>query len=141
MAIVCWRGHYHARTMREFLTRRPPAPRLAQPTSERGRVPVLEIEPKAAKALDTVSLGILSELTPQLQTATWTRDTLEGVVTALAESHGLGLGKVAGPLRAALAGRTATPSVFDMMTVLGREETLARLSDAIDAGPPEAGPN
>ena len=42
----------------------------------------------------------------------------------------MGLGKLAGPLRAVLAGRTATPSVFDMMLVLGRDETLARLSDA-----------
>ena len=38
--------------------------------------------------------------------------------------------KLAGPMRAALAGRAATPSVFDMMLVLGREESLARLGDA-----------
>jgi glutamyl-tRNA synthetase len=43
-------------------------------------------------------------------------------------------GKLAGPLRAALAGRAATPSVFDMMLVLGREETIARLTDAAGAG-------
>lgn len=85
---------------------------------------------KAAKALDSVSRGILEELTPQLQTASWRRDVLEGVVGDLAQSRGLGLGKLAAPLRAALAGRTATPSVFDMMLVLGREETLARLNDA-----------
>jgi hypothetical protein len=48
----------------------------------------------------------------------------------LAEAHGLGLGKLAQPLRAALAGRTVSPSVFDMMLVIGREETLARISDA-----------
>ncbi|WP_179379645.1 glutamate--tRNA ligase [Jannaschia marina] len=84
---------------------------------------------KAAKALDTVSRGILKELTPHLQTASWTRDVLEGVVGDLAGSKGLGLGKLAAPLRAALAGRTATPSVFDMMLVLGRDETLARLDD------------
>jgi glutamyl-tRNA synthetase len=40
--------------------------------------------------------------------------------------------RLAGPLRAALAGRTATPSVFDMMLVLGRDETLARLKDAAE---------
>ena len=50
----------------------------------------------------------------------------------LAMKHGLGLGKLAAPLRAALAGRTAAPSVFEMMVVLGREETLARLEDAAD---------
>ncbi len=43
-------------------------------------------------------------------------------------------GKLAGPMRAALAGRAATPSVFDMMLVLGREETCARLRDAAEGG-------
>jgi glutamyl-tRNA synthetase len=89
-------------------------------------------EPRAAKALDLVSRGILSELTPQLRSASWKRETLEGIVAGLAEAHGLGLGKIAGPLRAALAGRTATPSVFDMMLVLGRDETVARLSEAAE---------
>ncbi len=84
---------------------------------------------KSARALDDVSRGILRELTPRLQTATWSREVLEGEVAALAESHGLGLGKLAQPLRAALAGRTSSPSVFDMMVVLGREETLARIAD------------
>ncbi|MDP3861614.1 MAG: glutamate--tRNA ligase [Phaeovulum sp.] len=84
---------------------------------------------KAAAGLDLVSRGILAELTPQLQNASWVRDELEAIVAAVAEAHGLGLGKIAGPLRAALAGRTVTPSVFDMMLVLGREETLARLGD------------
>ncbi len=85
---------------------------------------------KAAKQLDAVSRGILSELTPQLQNASWTRDTLEEAVAAVAEANGTKLGKLAGPLRAALAGRSVTPSVFDMMLVIGREETLARLTDA-----------
>ncbi|SFI24102.1 glutamate--tRNA ligase [Jannaschia pohangensis] len=84
----------------------------------------------AAKSLDSVSRGILHELTPHLRNASWTRDVLETVVGDLARAKDLGLGKLAAPLRAALAGRTATPSVFDMMLVLGREETLARLEDA-----------
>ncbi len=85
---------------------------------------------KAARALDAVSIGILKDLTPHLQNASWDRDTLEGVVAAFAEARGTKLGKLAGPLRAALSGRAVTPSVFDMMLVLGREETLARLGDA-----------
>ena len=85
---------------------------------------------KADKALDTVSNGILSELTPQLQNASWDRDALEGVVASVAEAHDTKLGKLAGPLRAALAGRAVSPSVFDMMLVLGRDETIARLKDA-----------
>lgn len=85
---------------------------------------------KAAKTLDTVSRGMLSELTPHLQNASWTRDALEEIVTRTAEAHDMKMGKLAGPLRAALAGRAATPSVFDMMLVLGRDETLARIADA-----------
>ncbi len=84
----------------------------------------------AAAQLDPVSRGILSELTPQLQTANWERDSLEQTVATVAGAHGLKLGKIAGPLRAALAGRTVSPSVFDMMLVLGRDETIARLTDA-----------
>ncbi|MDG4647551.1 glutamate--tRNA ligase [Roseibacterium sp. SDUM158017] len=85
---------------------------------------------KAAAALDPVSRGILAELTTQLQNDSWTRDTLEATLNATAEAHGLKFGKLAAPLRAALAGRSVTPSVYDMMLVLGREESLARLSDA-----------
>jgi glutamyl-tRNA synthetase len=91
-------------------------------------------EEKAAEQLDTVSRGILKELTPQLQTATWTREAIEGLATQFAEDHGMKFGKLAGPLRAALAGRSATPSVFDMMLVLGRDETIARLTDAACGG-------
>ncbi|MBO9396895.1 glutamate--tRNA ligase [Shimia sp. R9_2] len=89
----------------------------------------LDVEEKASKNLDTVSRGILKELTPQLQNASWTREGLEAVTSSFSEAKEIKFGKMAGPLRAALAGRAATPSVFDMMLVLGREETLARLSD------------
>ncbi|MFT7495109.1 MAG: glutamyl-tRNA synthetase [Alteromonas macleodii] len=73
----------------------------------------------------------MAELTPQLQTANWSRDELEGIVAALAEAHDTKLGKLASPLRAALAGRAVSPSIFDMMIVLGREETISRIQDAI----------
>ena len=92
----------------------------------------LQPDEKAAKALDDVSRSILGELTPRLQTATWKRSDLEEIVSALAQEHGLGLGKLAQPLRAALAGRMASPSVFDMMIVLGREETRARIEDVTE---------
>ena len=84
---------------------------------------------KAAAALDPVSIGILRELTAALQHVNWARDELEAAAQRIAEAHGLGLGKIAAPLRAVLAGRVSTPSVFDMMLALGREETLARLTD------------
>ena len=90
----------------------------------------VEADEKAKKALDSVSNGILNELTPHLRNASWTRDDLEAVLNGFAEAQGTKFGKLAGPLRAVLAGRAVTPSVFDMMLVLGQDEVLARLTDA-----------
>ncbi|SPF80734.1 glutamate--tRNA ligase [Pseudoprimorskyibacter insulae] len=94
----------------------------------------VEPDEKAAKSLDPVSRGILSSLTPHLQNASWSRDELEEVTSRFAEANGTKFGKLAGPLRAALAGRAVTPSVFDMMLVLGRDETLTRLAQASTTG-------
>ena len=91
--------------------------------------PVLADE-KALKTLDPTARTILCELTPHLQNVTWNREHLETVATTVAKAHGIGLGKLAAPMRAALAGRTTTPSVFDMMLVLGRDETISRLKAA-----------
>ena len=88
------------------------------------------VDPAAAAHLDTVSRGILKTLTLQLQNATWEKPELETILAAAAEGAGIGFGKLAQPLRAAIAGRTATPSVYDMMLVIGREETIARLNEA-----------
>jgi glutamyl-tRNA synthetase len=89
----------------------------------------LELDAKAQKALNSVSDGILNELTPQLQNVSWSRDDLEALLNDYAEAKETKFGKLAGPLRAKLAGRAVTPSVFDMMLILGREETVARLSE------------
>ncbi|MCB5410503.1 glutamate--tRNA ligase [Pseudogemmobacter faecipullorum] len=85
---------------------------------------------KSAASLDTVSRSILTSLTPQLQNASWTKEALETILNQAASDNGIGFGKLAAPLRAALAGRSATPSVFDMMLVIGQDETIARLSEA-----------
>lgn len=90
----------------------------------------VEPDEKAQKALDSASRGVLAELTPHLQDASWNKETLEEVMNGFAAANDTKFGKLAGPLRAALAGRAVTPSVFDMMLVLGRDETLARLTDA-----------
>ena len=89
----------------------------------------VDIDEKAATALNSESRGMLKTLTAAVQHVSWTRDELEQAAKVIAEENGVGLGKLAGPLRAALVGRTASPSVFDMMTALGREESLARLRD------------
>ncbi len=59
----------------------------------------------------------------------WSAESTEGAVRAYAEANGLKLGKVAQPLRAALTGRATSPGIFDVLTVLGREESLARIGD------------
>ena len=83
---------------------------------------------KAGKLLDPVSRGILTQLTPQLQTVSWDREALEQTVMEFAEAQDLKFGKLAGPLRVVLSGRATSPSVFDMMMVIGRDETLTRLA-------------
>ena len=85
---------------------------------------------QAAAALDDAGRRMLLFLTPHLRNAEWSKAGLEPVLTAAAAAAGIGFGKLAAPLRAALAGRTVTPSVYDMMLVIGRDETMARLEDA-----------
>lgn len=90
---------------------------------------------KAAKLLTDDAVGGLSRLCEKLQEIQdWTGESLESVVRDFAEAEQLKLGKVAQPLRAALTGRTVSPGVFDVMRVLGRDETLARLSGVSPTG-------
>ncbi|MNL66047.1 Glutamate--tRNA ligase [compost metagenome] len=56
---------------------------------------------------------------------------IDAAMRALAEEKGLKLGKLAQPLRAALTGRTVSPGIFEVMVLIGREESLARLGDQI----------
>ena len=64
-------------------------------------------------------------------TGEWSAPTLEAAVRTVAERGGIGLGKVAQPLRAALTGRTTSPGIFDVLDLLGREESLGRLDDRL----------
>jgi glutamyl-tRNA synthetase len=56
---------------------------------------------------------------------------VEAIVRGFAERSGLKLGAVAQPLRAALTGRTTSPPIFDVLAVLGKDESLARLRDQV----------
>jgi glutamyl-tRNA synthetase len=85
----------------------------------------------AARSLDPDGRALLGRLTPRLQNADWTKAGLEPLLTAAAAEAGVGFGKLAAPLRAALAGVTATPSVYDMLLALGRDESLGRMTDAV----------
>jgi len=89
--------------------------------------PPFETDEAAAKALASVPSETLEKLTSRLRNARWVASDLEAAVREFTAAEGLGLGKVAQPLRVALSGRTVSLGVFDMMEILGREESLARL--------------
>jgi glutamyl-tRNA synthetase len=61
--------------------------------------------------------------------AKWDPESLEAAVRKVAEDNGVKLGKLAQPLRAALTGRVASPGIFDVLALLGRDESLARIGD------------
>ncbi len=90
----------------------------------------IRLDDKAQKLMDAEARAILKAIVPRLETsADWNPTALEALVRGYAEETGTKLGKVAQPLRSALTGRTVSPPVFDVMGVLGRDETLARISD------------
>lgn len=94
----------------------------------------LALDDKASKLLDDVARGVLSRLADRLgQQSEWTKEIAESAVRAAAESEELKLGKIAQPLRAALTGSTVSPGIFDVLEVLGQEESIGRIRDAVAA--------
>ena len=88
----------------------------------------LPLTGKAAKLLGPDALGNLDSLAVDLEkTTSWNTEALEACVREFAEANGLKLGQIAQPLRAALTGSTVSPGIFEVMTALGRDETLARI--------------
>lgn len=94
----------------------------------------LDMEDRALALLEGQGAQLLAAATSALSSAEWTNDALDRAVRGVAEEAGVGLGKVAQPLRAALTGRTTSPGIFDVLLLLGRDESLARLSDHLPAG-------
>jgi glutamyl-tRNA synthetase len=90
----------------------------------------IALDAQAEKLLDEAGRKTLGALLPRLESVDrWTPEALDAVVRAYAEEAGLKLGKVAQPLRASLTGRATSPGIFDVLEVLGREESLARIHD------------
>lgn len=93
-----------------------------------------EMDAKARELIEGAPAGLLPEMADSLASLPdWTMESLESHVRAAAEERGLGLGKVAQPLRAALTGRAVSPGIFDVLFLLGREESLQRLRSALTA--------
>ena len=97
----------------------------------------LTIEEKAQALLTDDARALLGSIHARIAALDeWAIDTLEASLKAMAEELGLGLGKLAQPLRAALTGQTTSPGIFDVLVLLGREESLARIGAqaSVDAG-------
>ncbi len=92
----------------------------------------LALDDKAAALLTAEARMLLGELAQDLGAVEpWTAELTEQAVRAFAERKGVKLGAVAQPLRAALTGRTTSPPIFDVLAVLGRNESLGRLADRV----------
>lgn len=90
----------------------------------------LQLDDKAKSLLDEAARQRLPQIAAKLAAVQdWSPAPLEAAVRAYVEESGLKLGQAAQPLRAALTGRAMSPGLFDVMAVLGRDETLARLAD------------
>ena len=89
----------------------------------------LEVDEAAAALLTPESRVILSQAHKALSVAEWNHEALEQSVREVAEAAGVKLGKLAQPLRAALTGRTTSPGIFDVLALLGKSESLARIQD------------
>ena len=90
----------------------------------------IELSGDAAKMLTRETRQRLAALAAQLADVEWQAATLEKRLREFAEANDGRLGTVAQPLRAALTGTTASPGIFEVMEVLGREEALGRIADA-----------
>jgi len=90
----------------------------------------IALDDKAAGLLTADARALLGEVSDQLKPVEpWTAATTEEAVRAFADRRGVKLGTVAQPLRAVLTGRATSPPIFDVLAVLGKAESLARIAD------------
>jgi len=94
----------------------------------------LAIDEAAEPLLAGDAPAILSDLHAALDALDgWDTEALEAAVRGVAEARGVKLGQAAQPLRAALTGRKTSPGIFDVLVLLGREESLGRIADRMAA--------
>src|SRR5215471_6114675 len=95
----------------------------------------IALDEKALSLMTGEARALLDELADELATLEdWTAAATENAIRAFADGKNLKLGSVAQPLRAALTGRTTSPPIFDVLAVLGKEESLARIADQTPRG-------
>jgi glutamyl-tRNA synthetase len=92
----------------------------------------IRLDDAADAILSPDARALLRDIEPELaRLEPWTVEATEQAVRAFAERKGAKLGAVAQPLRASLTGRTTSPGIFEVMTVLGKAESLARIADQV----------
>ena len=95
----------------------------------------LAMDEKAAALLEGPARDLLALVHGRLSgLPDWTAEATEQAVREVAEAEGAKLGQLAQPLRAALTGRATSPGIFDVLALLGREESLARIGDQAALG-------
>jgi glutamyl-tRNA synthetase len=102
----------------------------------------LSLDEKASALLTPEAKALLHDIGAELAAVEpWTAAATEHAVRAFAEGKGAKLGAVAQPLRAALTGRVTSPGIFEVLIVLGKEESLARIADQVrqETAQPNAG--
>ncbi|MBB5708980.1 glutamate--tRNA ligase [Sphingomonas xinjiangensis] len=96
------------------------------------RMRPLDMDEGAVALLEGDARTLLAQVHDALAAAaSWDSETLDAAVRAVAEAAGVKLGAAAQPLRAALTGRRTSPGIFDVLLLLGRDESLARIADQI----------
>jgi glutamyl-tRNA synthetase len=99
----------------------------------------LQLEDRAKTLLTADARAVLAALLPAFEAITdWSAETTEAAVRAHADSTNVKLGTIAQPLRAALTGRVTSPGIFDVLAVLGKTESLARMRDQAETTAPVA---
>lgn len=91
----------------------------------------LPLDEKAVALLSQDNIAHLKNLLPKLEACDFTHDALEMLLRSAAEEFGIKLGALAAPLRVAVTGRSVSPSLFEVMAILGKEESLKRISEVI----------
>jgi glutamyl-tRNA synthetase len=92
----------------------------------------IPVDEAAALLLDDAARALIETAAVRLAALPgWTLEAIETAIRAAAEDAGIGLGKVAQPLRVALTGKTTSPGIFDVILLLGRDEALGRLADQV----------
>jgi glutamyl-tRNA synthetase len=121
------------KAMPELKTRANTLVQLAESAAFLFAIRPLEVDQAAAALLTPESRPLLGAAHRALGAlANWDPASLEAAIREVAEASGVKLGKLAQPLRAALTGRTTSPGIFDVLALLGRDESLARIADQME---------